>query len=119
MASDMFGMARMTATRKTVPTRPEIATDQSTPRGAWRPASTVSSPNVRAVDSIDDEGHDDRHRGHRDNLCPEIEPAGEPAERPIRKPLRPLIDRSGDREMAGQLGEDQGHDELSNDHDRP
>jgi hypothetical protein len=28
---------------------PEMITDHSTPRGAWRPGSTVSSPNVPAV----------------------------------------------------------------------
>ena len=40
---------RMIASRKTTPTAPEMSTDDRTPRGAWRLASMVSSPNVPAV----------------------------------------------------------------------
>ena len=39
----------MTARRKIAPTMPEIQIADSTPRGAWRLASRVSSPNVPAV----------------------------------------------------------------------
>ena len=49
MASGTLGMARMTPRRKTAPTAPEIRMDASTPRGAWRLASIVSSPKVPAV----------------------------------------------------------------------
>ena len=45
----MSGVARMTAGMKIAPTRPEMRIDDSTPRGACRPASSVSSPNVPAV----------------------------------------------------------------------
>ena len=40
---------RVTASRKIPPTIPEIQIAERTPRGAWRLASTVSSPNVPAV----------------------------------------------------------------------
>jgi len=45
----MLGMARMIATRNTAPMIPEMTTERITPRGAWRLASIVSSPNVPAV----------------------------------------------------------------------
>jgi len=49
MASGMLGIARITPSRKTAPTAPEMRMDASTPRGACRVASIVSSPNVPAV----------------------------------------------------------------------
>ncbi len=49
IASGMLGMARITPRRNTAPIAPEIQIDDRTPRGAWRPGSTVSSPNVPAV----------------------------------------------------------------------
>ena len=42
-------VARMIASRKIAPIAPEIQIADRMPRGAWRPASTVSSPNVPAV----------------------------------------------------------------------
>ena len=39
----------VTASRKIAPTMPDSQIDDRTPRGAWRLASTVSSPNVPAV----------------------------------------------------------------------
>ena len=45
----MSGVARMTASRKTTPTMPESQIADRIPRGAWRLASIVSSPNVPAV----------------------------------------------------------------------
>ena len=213
--------------RKTRPTAREIRIDDSTPRGAWRVASTVSSPNVPAVskpytmkidmiqaerkrrqivpagrrlraagvqedrhglvvgeeqqdqcehdhaedlgrhadvvqdrqqpdavgvdqrrdqqrrqrdervhvaqadrgrrieevlpaagESGDDVADDDRDRTDRHDLGPEVEPAGEPAEGPVGQALRPLVDGAGDREVAGQLGEDQRDDQLAADDDR-
>ena len=73
----------------------------------------------RAVDAVDHEGDDDRDRGHRHDLGPEVEPAGEPAERAVRQALRPLVDRAGDREMARQLGEHERDQRLADDDDRP
>ena len=67
----------------------------------------------------DDERDDAGDRGHGHDAGPEVEPAGEPAERPVGQPLRPLVDRPGDREVAGQLGEDQGDERLAQDDDRP
>ena len=49
MEAGMSGVARMTAGMKIAPTSPEMRIDDSTPRGACRPASRVSSPNVPAV----------------------------------------------------------------------
>src|SRR3954466_13561978 len=49
MDPGMSGVARMTAGMKIAPTSPEIRIDDRTPRGAWRLASSVSSPNVPAV----------------------------------------------------------------------
>ena len=45
----MLGIARITPSRKTAPMAPEMRMDASTPRGACRLASMVSSPNVPAV----------------------------------------------------------------------
>ena len=39
----------VTASRKIAPTRPDSQTAARRPRGDWRLASTVSSPNVPAV----------------------------------------------------------------------
>ena len=63
-------------------------------------------------------GDDDGDGGDGHDLRPEVEPAGEPAERPVRQALRPLVDRAGHREVARQLGEAQGDDELADDDDR-
>ena len=49
IAPAMSWMDRITARRKTAPTTPESQIDERTPRGAWRLASMVSSPNVPAV----------------------------------------------------------------------
>ncbi len=65
------------------------------------------------------EGHDAGDGGDRHDLRPEVEPAGEPAERPVRQALRPLVDGAGHREVAGQLGEAEGDDELAGDDDQP
>ena len=65
------------------------------------------------------ERHRRRDRGHGDDAGPEVDPAGEPAERPVREPLRPLVDRTRDREVAGQLGEVQGDEGLAEDDERP
>ena len=38
---------------------------------------------------------------------------------PVRQALRPLVDRPRDREVARQLGEDERHEQLADDDDRP
>ena len=76
-------------------------------------------PVERGMDAVDDERDDDRDGRDRQDLGPEVEPAGEPAERPMRQSLRPLVDRSGDRVVARQLGEAKRHDELAGDDDEP
>ena len=57
--------------------------------------------------------------GRGQDAGPEVEPAGEQAEGPVRQSLRPLVDRAGDREVAGELGEVEGDEELADDDERP
>ena len=70
-------------------------------------------------DRRQDERHRDRDGRRRQDAGPEVDPAREPAERLVRQALRPLVDRSGHREVARELGEVQRDERLAEDDERP
>src|SRR3954453_15874231 len=61
----------------------------------------------------------DRHRFHRDDRSDDQQPAGHPGREGLGRLLRPLVDRAGERVLAGELGEAQRDEELAEEDDRP